>query len=160
MGRMTVADTMIAAVAAGGGLGGIAAVISALRPPSAHSVQRSPVPSHVPPSWRRAQDARAGTAGRPASRVVFWSLGPGVCACLLAGALVAVVGRTTMSLSQPPIVVLTMATAACAGVTIWGSGRLLGRAVGESRTDLVLYAGAGLVVALAALAATLIAGAE
>jgi hypothetical protein len=154
---MTVAETMIAAVAAGGGLGGIAAVISALRPPPA-----SPVPQsrggNVPPSWRRAQNARAGTPGRPVSRVLFWSLGPGACACLLAGALVAVVGATTMSLGEPLVVILTMGTAACAGVTIWGSGRLLGRAVGEGRTDLVLYAGAGLVTALAALAATLIAG--
>jgi hypothetical protein len=157
---MTVTDTMIAAVAAGGGLGGIAAVISALRPPPASSVQRSPASGHVPPSWRRAQGARAGTAGPPVSRVVFWSLAPGACACVLAGALVAVVGGTTMGLSQPPVVVLALGTAACAGVTIWGSGRLLGRAVGEGRTDLVLYAGAGLVVALAALAATLIAGTE
>jgi hypothetical protein len=154
---MTVAETMIAAVAAGGGLGGIAAIISALRPPAPSQLRESRA-GHAPPSWRRTQNARAGTAGRPVSRVLFWSLGPGACACLLAGALDAVVGSTTISLGEPPIVGLTMGTAACAGVTIWGSGRLLGRAVGEGRTDLVLYAGAGLVTALAALAATLIAG--
>jgi hypothetical protein len=155
---MMVADTMIAAVAAVGGLGGLAALISAVRPPAPGPVQPSGAPSHVPGSWRRVQDAHARTAKVPASRAVFWSLAPGACACLLAGALVTVVGTTTLSLSQPPIVVLIMATAACAALTIWVSGRLLWRGAGQGRADLALYAGAGLVIAFAALAATFIAG--
>jgi hypothetical protein len=97
-------------------------------------------------------------ARRPVSHAVSWSLALGVWTCLLAGSLVAVVGTTTMSLSQMPIVLLVMATAVAAALTIWVSGRLLWQGLGQGQPDLALYAGAGLVIALAAVAAALIAG--
>jgi hypothetical protein len=153
---MTVADTVITAVAAGGGLGGLAALISALRSPGPSPVQPPRPASHVPPSWRRRQ--HAGTARTPVSRTAFWPVVLGACTCLLAGAQVAVVGTTAMSLSQSPIVVLTIATAACAALTLWVSGRLLWLGVSQGQPDVALYAGAGLVIAFASLAAILIAG--
>ena len=68
------------------------------------------------------------------------------------------IGATTMSLSQPPIVALAVAAAACAALAIWVSGRLLWASVGKGRVDLTLDGAAGLVVAVAALTAIIIAG--
>jgi hypothetical protein len=153
---MTVAETVIAAVAAGGGLGGLAALISAVRPPGPSPVQPHRPGSHVPASWRRRQ--YAGPARKPVSRAASWPLALAASSCLLAGAQVAVVGTTAMSLSQAPIVLLTIAAAASAGLSLWVSGHLLWRGVSQGQPDVALYAGAGLVIAFAALTAVLIAG--
>jgi hypothetical protein len=151
---MTVAATITAAVAAGGGLGGLAALISALRTPS--PVQPSSQAGHPPPAGRRPQTP--APAGLRVSWAAFLPLVLGTCACVLAGTLVALVGATTISLSQVVVVALVMGTAAFAAPAVWVSTRLVWHGIGQGRPDLALFGGAGLVLAAAAVAAALIAG--
>lgn len=157
---MTVTDTMVSAIAAGGGMGGVAALITALRPAASSQPEAVPAPGRPVAARRYPHSPPASVAERPAEadHQVIWSLIPAACALLIAGALVTVIGSSPASLSQSPVVALTAASAACAALAIWACGRLLRYGVGQGRIDLALYGAAGLVLAFSALIATLIAG--
>jgi hypothetical protein len=160
---MAVTETVIAAVTAFGGANGVAALIGALRKQDETQQKRPGPPRHGhrpenghPPGT--GSESQAQHSAAPASYPASSSLVPAACACLFAGALVTVARTTTLSLSQIPAVLLAVFAAAFAALAIWASGRLLWRSVSQRQHDLTMHASAALVVAFAALAATLIVG--
>jgi hypothetical protein len=130
-------------------------LISALRTPPRNPERPS---GEAGPAQHGQQGPAPAAVALLDTRAAFGPLALGAGTCLLAGTLVAVVGATTMGLGQLPVVLLIMGTAAVAAPALWVSGRLLWRGVGQGRPDLALYAGAGLALTFAAIAATLIAG--
>lgn len=176
---MTGAETIIAAVAAcsglGGVLGGLGQLITALRTrPAAPAtpVPLGPDPGSAPdlalvlgdaPAQRTSTAPgsrhRAWTARTAKTHDEWWSMGAGASACVLAGALEAVVGTTGVGFGRLAVVMLAIGAAALSVFALWIGGRLMGSGISQRRLDLAIFAIAGVVMGLGAVAATLYVGA-
>jgi hypothetical protein len=141
---MSVVESVTEVVTAIGGLGGIAAVINAIS------------------AWRSQEGEKSAAAPEPPSprvgHAARWCLILGAGACLIAGALLVIVGTTTVALDRIPIVLLEWGVVAFAVLAIPVSARTLRNGARERQVDLMFYAGTGLVASVGALAVTFIAG--
>jgi hypothetical protein len=140
---MPVVGYVVAIVTAAGGFGGFAALISAVRSRGQTDPDGAEPPRRLP----------AGPGG-----IARWCVALGAGACLLAGTLIAMVGAGHVRPGQIPAALLLGGAVAFAVLAIWISAQILRRGISERQPALALYAGAGLIAACGALAATLIAG--
>jgi hypothetical protein len=140
---VSIVESVAAVVTALGGFGGLAALVNAIKP--------QPPPT---PGPKKPQKGAIQVASWP----VGLGLGLGLVACLLAGGLVAVVGATSLALNRIQIVLLTWSVVVTAAFALTFSAHILWHAVKDRVAERILYASAGLLTGLGALAATLIAG--
>jgi hypothetical protein len=153
--------TVVATVAGSVGvlLTGLAAVVTAMRTAPRSVDPQTPVPHAGSGDPRSPGSAVPASGGKQAAGLAHWTLALGVLAWLIAIAIVLVSGLSTAPLSGAPVRTLGWATIGLAVLAIGTGGVGVQRsiAVGPGQARL-LRTGAGLALATAALAATLIAG--
>ena len=148
---MSVVESVTQVVTAVGGLGGVAAVISAIRGSDKDQ------DSDKPRTPANESHVVVTVAAPHRTNHVRWCLVAAVCACVSASALVIMVGATSLALDRLPIQLMEWSVVAFAVFAIAIACYVLNHGIREKGLALGLYAGAGLVGGFGSLAATLIA---
>jgi hypothetical protein len=140
---MSIVNSVVALLAAAGGLGGFATLVTAVSDRKKQTDPGEAKPAQIP-------------SDTPAS--LKWCLALTIATCLLAAALVITVGATEIALDKVPLAPLLWAVVASAALAMPAATSTLRQGLREKRPDMILYAATGFMAAFGALATTVIAG--